>query len=306
MTKGHRRFRWILLVVALALIAAACGGDSEDTTTTADVTDTTAGGADTTDAGTPADLNSLLPDDVREAGKVTVATGASWPPDQYMEDDGTIVGWSVDILTELGSRLGIEMDISNLDFPGILPGIEAGRFDVGSSSFSLTDERLAAVDCVTYYQNGQILVVAAGNPDGIDPDDICGLRWGSTQGSLAFITGEALSEECVAAGKEPLDLLEFLNGSEVLLAIDSGRADLTSITLTQLGTIPEVIETIGDPFSSRTVGFIFEQGRADLEAAFQAGLQEMMDDGTYLAILEEWGIERGAITASEVLTEADI
>ena len=275
-TRISRTGRSVLaLFVVMALFSAACGSDDES-----DATEET----------------SALGFDV-----ITIATGASYPPDQYMLEDGTIVGWSVDILNEIGNKLGVEIQIENMDFPGILPAIEAGRFDIGSSSYGVTDERLLAVDFVTYYTNGQLVAVATGNPNGVDAADVCGYRFAVTQGSLSAITAEGMNEECESSGSESIDILEFNNASDVYLAIDSNRADMTVVNASTLGNLPDGIEPIGETFQPRKVGFIFHKENTEVRDAVHLAIGEMIADGTYLAILEEWGIEAGANTVTEVL-----
>jgi polar amino acid transport system substrate-binding protein len=232
---------------------------------------------------------------------ITVATGASYPPDQYMLEDGTIVGWSVDILNEVGKKLDVEIEIENMDFPGILPAIEAGRFDVGSSSYGVTDERLEAVDFVTYYTNGQFVAVATGNPNGVDAAEVCGHRFAVTQGSLSAITAEAMNEDCESSGSDSIEVLEFNNASDVYLSIDSNRADMTVVNASTLGNLPDGIEPIGESFQPRKVGFIFHKDNTEVRDAVNVAISEMIEDGSYMAILEEWGIEAGANTVSEVL-----
>ena len=138
--------------------------------------------------------------------------------------------------------MGVEVQIENMDFPGILPAIESGRFDVGSSSYGVTEERLLAVDFVTYFTNGQFVAVAAGNPNGVDPASVCGERFAVTQGSLSAITAEGMNEECEAAGPGSIEILEFNNASDVYLSIDSDRADVTVVNASTLGNLPEGIE----------------------------------------------------------------
>ena len=311
-TKPNKtRYLILALFVVFALFAASCSSDTEETTTAAPATTTTAAPATTaaptttppttegTETTTTAAATTTAPP--VDFDVLTVATGASYPPDQYMLEDGTIVGWSVDILNEIGKKLGVEVKIENMDFPGILPAIEAGRFDVGSSSYGVTDERLEAVDFVTYFTNGQFVAVATGNPNGIDATDVCGHRFAVTQGSLSAITAEAMNEECENAGSPSIEVLEFNNASDVYLSIASDRADMTVVNASTLGNLPDGIEPIGESFQPRKVGFIFNKDNAGVRDAVHWAINEMTADGTYMDILKEWGIQAGAVAESEVL-----
>lgn len=292
-----RRGAILAIVSACAITATGCGAVK------ADSADAAANKANVSGPSSAAggSLHSALPDSVKSSGSIKIATGASYPPDQYIDTDGkTIVGWSVDILNEVGKRLDVKMDIANLDFPGILPAIQADKFDIGSSSYAVTPDRLEAVDFVTYYQNGQYIAVAKGNPGKIDPANVCGKNMAVTQGSLSEKTAASLTEECKASGKPALKVQAFANASAVYLAIASGRAEITVVNGSTLGNLPKDIEQIGESFLPRTVGFIFAKNDPQLRDAVHQALQAMIDDGTYLEILKKWKIENGALKTSEV------
>jgi polar amino acid transport system substrate-binding protein len=292
-----RRGAILTMVSACAIAAAGCGAVKADSADAA-TKKASPNGPSSAAAGS---LHSTLPDSVKASGTIKIATGASYPPDQYVDTDGkTIVGWSVDILNEVGKRLDVKMDIANLDFPGILPAIQADKFDIGSSSYAVTPDRLEAVDFVTYYQNGQYIAVAKGNPGKIDATDVCGKSMAVTQGSLSEKTAVTLTEECKASGKPALKVQAFANASAVYLAIASGRAETTVVNGSTLGNLPKDIEQIGESFLPRTVGFIFAKNDPQLRDAVHQALQAMIDDGTYLEILKKWKIENGALKASEV------
>jgi len=165
----------------------------------------------------------------------------------------------------------------------------------------VTDERLEAVDFVTYYTNGQFVAVGTGNPNGVDAAAVCGYRFAVTQGSLSAITAEAMNGECESAGSDSIEVLEFNNASDVYLSIDSNRADMTVVNASTLGDLPDGIEPIGESFQLRKVGFIFHKDNTEVRDAVNVAISEMIEDGSYMAILEEWGIEAGANTVSEVL-----
>jgi len=125
-----------LATVALAATAiAACGSDDSDSgTTTADSGSITA----TKDAA----IAEQVPAKYRDAGTLSVASDASYPPMEFIkEGTNEIIGADPDLATALGQVMGVKLNLENVPFDSILAGIEADKYDLGMSSFTNTKER---------------------------------------------------------------------------------------------------------------------------------------------------------------------
>ena len=156
-----------LAVAALAtaaLAAAGCGGDGDDAPDSA------------TPAASAGAIAAELPEDIKSKGTLTVAADATYPPNEFLAEDGkTIVGVSPDLGDALAKVLGVEVEWVNAPFDGILPGLAAGKYDIGFSSFTDTKEREQTVDFVTYYSAGtSFFVLADGGPQINGLKDLCG------------------------------------------------------------------------------------------------------------------------------------
>ena len=77
--------------------------------------------------------------------KLVVATSPDFPPFESLEG-GEVVGIEVDILKLIAEKLGMELDIQQMDFDSVIPGVQAGKFDVGMSGITVTDKRKENVD----------------------------------------------------------------------------------------------------------------------------------------------------------------
>lgn len=240
---------------------------------------------------------ALLPDDIAEAGKLVVGIDPNYAPNEYKDDAGNPIGWEVDLGDAMAAKLGLTMDYRSSGFDKIIPSITGGTYDIGLSSFTDNAERQKSVDFVNYYEAG----IQWAQPIGadVDPNNACGLTV-AVQATTYEETDElpAKSDECVAAGNEPINILKFETQDEATNALALGRADAMSadspITLYAISQVSDKIEVAGETFDVAPYGIALAKD-GGLAEAIQAALQSMVDDGSYLEILESWGVEDGAI-----------
>jgi polar amino acid transport system substrate-binding protein len=290
-------------VLALGLAAASCTNASGSATSNAPAEPASSS------AAAPAvndDAAALLPADIKDKGVITVAMDASYPPFQYFEDDNkTIIGFDVDLSDALAERLGIDAEQVNAGFDTILPGLAAGKYDMGESAFSVTPEREKTVDFVTYLNAGSGIAVAKGNPLGLemDPAQLCGrpvaAQKGSTQGIAQL---PAISEECTKAGKKPVAISLFPSQNDANLALTSGRVDAVmadSFALAYAGQLADGAFELapGEDYEPAPMGIALPKG-SELKPALEAALSSLIEDGTYAELINKWGFPESAIPAA--------
>lgn len=298
MLAARTRRRLLLPVTALTLTAlAACGGSTEDTSTPASTPS-----AEVTVAADSA-IFEQLPDDVQEAKSLSVATEALYPPYEYLDTDGTtVIGLDIDLLDAVTQRMGISYELTNTAFDGLLPGLESDRYRVIMAAMSDTKERRAKYDFVDYYQAGQAIVVAKGNPKNIKTlTDLCG----KSVAVLVSSAQEALLTDVNAAEckANPIKVTALQSDTDALLQVQSGRADadvsqepVARYNAAQVGggNAFEVANT--EPIRPNALGAVLAKDDTELQAAFKAAFQSIIDDGTYGKILEARELSSGAIT----------
>lgn len=245
---------------------------------------------------------ALLPDEIREGGVLTMGTDAEYPPNEYKDAQGNPVGWGVELANAVAAKLGLEAEWEILPFDSILPRIEEGALLMGASSFTDNLERQKTVDFVNYLNAGSMWAAPAGSD--VDPDNACGLTVAVQAGTVQY-TDElpARSEKCVAEGKDAIEILPFDGQPEVTNAVVNGQADAFSadfpVTLDAVMQVGGELETVGEMFDTSPYGFAVKKG-SGLAEAVQAALQSLMDDGTYLEILEAAGVESGAVESATI------
>lgn len=276
------------IVAAAALLLVGCVDNS---------TTEPGGGGDSPAVGVDEAAVALLPDDIKKSGKLVIGIDATYPPNEYKDDAGEPIGWEVDLGNAMAAKLGLTPEYQISGFDKILPSVTGGTYDIGLSSFTDNEEREKVVDFVNYYEAGIQWAQAIGGD--VDPANACGLTV-AVQATTYEETDElpAKSQECVDAGKEPINILKYEKQDEASNALALGQADAMTadspITQYAVSKLKDKIELAGDAFDVAPYGIAVDKG-SPLAKAIQAALQSLIDDGTYLDILTEWGVDAGAV-----------
>lgn len=304
--KGISKYTAALVGAAVLFSLAACGtsdtGSSSDTSGSS--ASATTQGYDTSGIEKDDEIAALLPDSVTSDGKFTVGTDTSYAPAEFLAEDGkTPVGFDVDLSKAIAAVFGLEEETVSSTFDGILPAV-GSKYDVGISSFTVTNERLEAVDFVTYFKAGSTFVVQKGNPDKVDSSDLCGV-------TIAVQTGTTQEEEvtsdndtCKADGKDEIDIQSFKQQTDVTTAVASGKASVfyadTPVAGYAVKQTDDTLEALGDDVGVAPEAVAVKKGDSATAEAVQKAIQKLIDDGTYGKILSTWGVSSGAVDTAEI------
>lgn len=281
-------------LVVTALLAAACGNSSSGSA--APQVSVSAQTKDVT-------LYDRLPAKIKSAGKVVVATDASYAPNEFFDTDNkTIIGMDPDLGKALGNLLGVRFSFTNTGFDGIIPSLGT-RFDLGMSSFTDNKAREKVVDMVTYFSAGTSLMVKKGNPLGIKgPDDLCGRKAAAEKGTVQLDDLATRSKACTTAGKPAITIQGFPDQNGANLALSSGQTDVVLADSPVLDYAVKQssgqFEIIGKAYDTAPYGIAVPKGPGyeGFSQVILEALKKLMANGTYKQILAKWGISDGAIT----------
>ncbi|TAM82140.1 MAG: ABC transporter substrate-binding protein [Jatrophihabitans sp.] len=238
---------------------------------------------------------ALVPAAIKAKGTLVFAMDATYPPDESIAADGhTIVGFDADLANALVSLLGMKADLQNVTFDNIIPGLSSGKYDIGLSSFTDTKEREKTVDFVTYFQAGEGFYVKAGSGKKFDGlDSLCGHSVAVENGTTEQTDAQTQAKKC------SVNVLSFQTQNEVNLAVSSGRADVgfadSQVAEYIVKQSNGQFENTGKAFEVAPYGIALPKGNG-MAKAVQAALKELISNGTYMKILDKWGIQDGAIT----------
>src|ERR1700761_7270702 len=213
------RIRYAIPVVAVAAALALSGCVNNDTPSTS--------GGTVKTGGTDAAAAKLLPAAIKKAGVIQVGVDARYAPNEYKDASGNAVGWDIDLFNAVAAKLGVKATYNIADFDSIIPKITGGKYDVGVSSFTDNTDREKQVNFVDYYSAGILWASPAGKT--VDPDNACGLKVAVETGTVEQtddIPGK--SKACTAAGKKPIQILQFPGQDQATNAVVLGQADAMS------------------------------------------------------------------------------
>ena len=242
----------LALVMALGLLAG-CGSSNSDTNTSGD------------DAAKT---------------KLVVATSPDFPPFESLEG-GEVVGIEVDILNKVAEKMGMELDIQQMDFDSVIPGVQAGKFDVGMSGITVTDKRKENVDFSSvYFMAAQAIVVTAGSSI-TGKADLEGKK-------VSVQTGTTAEEYCMGNGYE---VLAFTANNDAAAALTSGKVDAWVVdNEVALAMAPELgLTVLDEAMTSEPYAFAFQKG-SELVTPFNEALDALLSDGTVEQIFQQYGV----------------
>lgn len=301
----------IAIAVAVGLLATACTNASGSGGSTASSGGSTASSlpGSTVPAAVDQAAVALLPANVKAQGTLVVASDASYPPMEYFATNNkTMTGFDIDLTGAVAARLGLKIQHINAGFDSILPGLAAGKYDVGASDFTITPQRAETVDFVPYLYGGSGIDVKTGNPLGLkmQPMSLCGRTVSAESGSIQGLNQlPEISKQCVAAGKSPVSIKLFPTQTAANLALVSGRvdaimADSVSMSIEAEASHGQFELAPGADYEPAYSGLAVTKG-SPLKAALAAALKDVIASGTYKALLAKYTLPDSiAIAANKV------
>ena len=224
--------------------------------------------------------------DVEKAGKLTIATSPDFPPFEYLAEDGSVIGIEIDILNLVCAELGVELDIQQMDFDSVLPGVQTGKYDLGASGISVTPEREEnTLFTVPYCLAAQAIVVLKDSPITCKAD-----LEGKT---VAVQTGTTAEEFCMGAG---YTVNAYTANTDAQQALLSGKVDawviddLTAADMVKLYNADngETLVVLPEAMTTEPYAFAFMKGSDDLAGPINEILTKLLNDGTIAQIFADY------------------
>ncbi|MEV4561596.1 ABC transporter substrate-binding protein [Kitasatospora sp. NPDC049285] len=303
-----RAITCIALCSSCALTLSACGSSAADRSGDSAPSAPAVAVRGVTISADPK-LAERLPDAIKKAGKVQVATDLPYPPFEMYVSEGSkeMTGIDYDLGQAIAARLGTRFEFTGQKFDGLIPAVQAGKFDAVMSAMTDKKEREQAVDFVDYVNAGPGWLVKKGNPDNIRlVTDVCGKSVSVQTGTNHQKILDQRQELCRQQGKPPITVLAFPKDSEAQLALRSGKVSadfLDEVTAAYVadtadgGTTFETVvgkDAVG-PTSASPIGIGVAKSLPGLKESIQASLQSLMDDGSYAKILAAYHVPDIAI-----------
>jgi len=218
-----------------------------------------------------------------------VGTEPTFPPFDTTDEDQNIVGFDMDLIAAIGADQGFDVEFVNLSFDGLIPSLKNGDIDIVAAGMTITDERLEQVDFSDGYYDSQLVVAVA-----IDNEDITGIddltkdmKVAAQTGTTGALTTQELADQGTIGEAVILDgldtcMMQLINGDVSAVINDK------PVTEAYINKQADKIKMVGDTLSSESYGFAVQKGNTELQEQINAGLANVIDNGTFDELIEKW------------------
>ena len=269
---SRRSFMAAAAVSVAALALTACGGSASSAASS--VASSAASSEAVSSAA--AELTTV------EAGKLTMATNATFPPYEMTTDAGTIEGIDVDTAKAIAEKLGLELQIDDMDFDAALLSVQQGKADIVMAGVTVTDERKAVMDFSDSYATGIQSIIVPEGSDIASPDDLAGKKIGTQRGTTGYIyCSDDFGDSNVVAYDNGLTAVQALNNGQVdAVVIDNAPAQ-------EYVAANPGLKVLDTSYAEEDYAIGMAKGSA-LEDAVNKALEELKADGTLQAIVDKY------------------
>ena len=236
----------------------------------------------------PAAAASLL-EKVKTSGKLVVGTEAQYAPYEFKDLNASFAGCDMWLAQQIADHLGVELEVVDMSFDGIIPAVKSDQVDLGIAAFTKTPERAEEIDFSDLYEkSAQLLIVKAGNADLYSTkESLAGQKVGAQKGTIQsqLIQTALPDSELFELEKYPALALEVQNGNIAGLVVDQAVGE--SLIATSNGGL----EVSNFAFTSEEAAFgkavVAAKGSEDLLAEVNTVINQVVNDGSYLKAYDE-------------------
>lgn len=253
----------------------------------------TAEAAGSADAGTEdAQAQGEVLKRIMEDGKLIVLTNAAFPPYEYIGSDGTPVGVDMDIAQAVADQIGVELEITDMEFDSLIPALTSGKGDMVAAGLTVDEERKQAVDFSdTYADARQMIIVPAEGATVASEDDLAGKTIGVQLGT----TGDLWVTDNV----EGADVKQYKTALEASLDLKNGRLDAVVIDLLPAENIAasnDDLTLIDMTSTDEQYAIAVQKNNEDLLEIINGVITGLIEDGS-IAQFTETHVEASRVSA---------
>ena len=224
------------------------------------------------------------PDDTQEPAVLHMATEGTFPPYEYY-DNGQLVGIDIEVAGAIAEKLGMKLETTDIAFDSIIPGVQAGKYDIGMAGVTVSEDRLQQVNFSDSYATGVQVVIVKEGGKVQSLDDMADAIIGTQSGTTGFIYASSdFGDDHVKSFTKTTDAVEALkNGQVDCVLLDNAPAEALVDANPDAGlSILETAYTVED------YGIAINKENTDLQAKINAALAELVADGTLQSIIDKY------------------
>lgn len=274
----------LLLGTAMMLSLAACGSSASVSESTASSEASSTSGAASTEASaeTAGELTTV------NAGKLTMSTNAAFPPYEMTDDNGNYVGIDIEVAQAIADKLGLELQVDDMDFDAALLAAQSGKSDMVMAGVTVTEERQTVMDFSNTYATGIQVVIVPEDSDIASIDDMTGKMIGVQRGTTGDLYCSA-SVEDGGFGEE--NVTPYDNGLTAVQALMNGQVDCVVIDnapAQEFVAANPGLKILDTEYANEEYAIGVAKGNTQLLDAINGALEELQADGTVQSIVDKY------------------
>lgn len=276
----------LMTAAALVLSLAACGStassaaSSEAASPEAASSDAASSEAASSEAASETETAELS---TVEPGKLIMSTNAAFPPYEMTTDSGEFEGIDIETAQAIADKLGLELQIDDMDFDAALLAVQQGKADMVMAGVTVTDERQNVMDFTDSYATGIQSIIVKEDSDIASVDDLAGKKIGTQRGTTGYLyCSDDFGDENVVAYDNGLTAVQMLNNGQVdCVVIDNAPAKEFIVANPGL----KLLDTA---YVEESYAIGVGKGNTELKDAINTALEELKADGTLQAIVDKY------------------
>ena len=217
-----------------------------------------------------------------EPGVLTMGTNATFPPYEYKDGDD-VVGIDAEIAQALADKLGLQLEIVDMDFDSLVASVQSGKIDMSLAGMTVTEERKQNVDFTDSYATGVQVIIVKEDSDIASADDLEGKLIGVQQGTTGHLyCSDDFGED---------NVIPYANGATAVQALLQGKVDCVVIDQEPAKAFVEAnegLKILETAYTTEDYAAAVSKDNPALTAALNSALQELKDDGTIQGILDKY------------------
>ena len=276
----------LMTAAALVLSLAACGStassavSSEAASPEAASSDAASSEAASSEAASETETAELS---TVEPGKLIMSTNAAFPPYEMTTDSGEFEGIDIETAQAIADKLGLELQIDDMDFDAALLAVQQGKADMVMAGVTVTDERQNVMDFTDSYATGIQSIIVKEDSDIASVDDLAGKKIGTQRGTTGYLyCSDDFGDENVVAYDDGLTAVQMLNNGQVdCVVIDNAPAK-------EFVAANPGLKLLDTAYVEESYAIGIGKGNTELKDAINTALEELKADGTLQAIVDKY------------------
>ncbi len=276
----------LMTAAALVLSLAACGStassaaSSEAASSEAASSDAASSEAASSEAASETETAELS---TVEPGKLIMSTNAAFPPYEMTTDSGEFEGIDIETAQAIADKLGLELQIDDMDFDAALLAVQQGKSDMVMAGVTVTDERQNVMDFTDSYATGIQSIIVKEDSDIASVDDLAGKKIGTQRGTTGYLyCSDDFGDENVVAYDDGLTAVQMLNNGQVdCVVIDNAPAK-------EFIAANPGLKLLDTAYVEESYAIGIGKGNTELKDAINTALEELKADGTLQAIVDKY------------------